>query len=595
MHADDLLLVPRPRSIELLDGGAPAGGTSSFQQDRDLEAEGYTIDAGPGGVAVRHGSRARRHAVALLEQLRAQCDGAVPCCHVVDGPAIAVRGYMLDVSRDRVPTRDTLSRLVELLALARYNHFELYVEHPFEFAGHEVVWKDASPLTGDDLEWLDHLCAEHGIDLVVNQNTFGHMGRWLAHDEYRWRAECPDGFEIVDGVAMPPSLLAPTPDNAEFALGLVRQQLAHVRSRQVNIGCDETFELGQGYSAQAVAERGKGAVYGEHLMRLAEPLIADGLHVLFWGDIAGRHPEVLAALPADSMTALVWQYEAPSDRDHAGPPASLAEIFDRLDMHLPSPAGFVEGVRPFADAGFPFWVCPGTSSWNSIVGRIDNAKANLVDAATIGVARGAGGLLVTDWGDNGHFQPPSVSFGPLVYGGALAWDPRANVDLDLATVLDRYVFADEAGVLGAALDRLGRMWAQTGQKGSNGSPLLAALCPSQVHFVSGEPDAAKVGAVADDIDELLAQLDQAAPACADGELVVQELAVAARMARHGAWRLLAKAGGPARSNAMLAADLDDLIADYEQAWLARSRPGGLADSRAHLEATRAQYDRSAPR
>jgi hypothetical protein len=145
---------------------------------------------------------------------------------VVDGPAIAVRGYMLDVSRDRVPTRDTLSRLVELLALARYNHFELYVEHPFEFAGHEVVWKDASPLTGDDLEWLDHLCAEHGIDLVVNQNTFGHMGRWLAHDEYRWRAECPDGFEIVDGVAMPPSLLAPTPDNAEFALGLVRQQRA---------------------------------------------------------------------------------------------------------------------------------------------------------------------------------------------------------------------------------------------------------------------------------------------------------------------------------------------------------------------------------
>src|SRR5690606_20575826 len=101
------------------------------------------------------------------------------------------------------------------------NHLELYVEHTFAYADHEVVWRDASPLTADDLRWLDGRCADAGIELVANQNTFGHMERWLRHDRYRSRAECPDGAtNPFSGRPMAPATLAPTPDNAEFALAL---------------------------------------------------------------------------------------------------------------------------------------------------------------------------------------------------------------------------------------------------------------------------------------------------------------------------------------------------------------------------------------
>ena len=72
--------------------------------------------------------------------------------------------------------------------------------------------------------------------------------------------------------------------------------------------------------------------------------------------------------------------------------------------------GFEAHVAGFAEAGVPFWVCPGTSSWNSLIGRLDNARGNLLDAAQVGLARGASGYLITDWGDNGHMQPPSVSW-----------------------------------------------------------------------------------------------------------------------------------------------------------------------------------------
>ena len=167
---------------------------------------------------------------------------------VRDWPDFAVRGYMLDVSRDRVPTRETLERLVGLCASARINHLELYTEHTFAYRDHEAVWRDASPITPDDVEWLDATCAAAGIDLVANQNCFGHMARWLAHDEYRWRAEAPDGFEPVPGFRMPPSVLAPNPENAAFAHALFAELLPNFRSRRVNINCDETFDLGVGVS-----------------------------------------------------------------------------------------------------------------------------------------------------------------------------------------------------------------------------------------------------------------------------------------------------------------------------------------------------------
>ena len=38
----------------------------------------------------------------------------------------AVRSYMLDISRDKVPTLGTLKQLVDILARFDYNQFQLY-------------------------------------------------------------------------------------------------------------------------------------------------------------------------------------------------------------------------------------------------------------------------------------------------------------------------------------------------------------------------------------------------------------------------------------------------------------------------------------
>jgi hypothetical protein len=584
-----LLLLPRPRRLVPGAGaGAPRDAVPRVAAEPALGRDAFTLEIGGGAVEIRHGGGgARRYAEEALRQIRRQSGPALPPLRIDDAPDFPVRGFMLDVSRDRVPTRETLARLVALMAQLRLNHLELYTEHTFAYRAHEAVWRDASPMTPDDVRWLDALCRAHDVELCANQNSFGHMARWLRLPAYRERAEAPDGFRTKLGVTLPPGVLAPTEDNAAFALSLCRELLACHTSRRIHIGCDETFELGRGRSQAEVAARGRGAVYLEHLLRLLRPLQADGCEVLFWGDILRHHPELVPALPKEGTIACAWHYEAP--QESAALPAELLALLAEFGIDRESFRGFRAHVDAFARSGLPYWVCPGTSSWNSLLGRLPNARANLLDAAEVGLARGASGYLITDWGDNGHLQPPSVSFAPLAAGAAVSWCLAANRDLALAPLLDAFVFEDEAGVLGAALETLGGLYRETGKTALNGSPLFTDLLTGGLLGSFGAPDAARLARTVEALEAAPDVLGRARPGCGDGGVVVRELAQAARLARHGAFRIARSAGLPCPDDAALRRDLGDAIAEQRAVWALRARPGGLADSVARLEATLAGY------
>jgi hypothetical protein len=415
------------------------------------------------------------------------------------------------------------------------------------------------------------------------------MGRWLRHATYRERAEAPDGWTAPGGGRLPPGTLAPTEDNARFALGLVRELMAHFSSRRVNIGCDETFELGEGVSREAVEARGRERVYLEQLLRLVEPLCAEDREVLFWGDILRSAPELVGELPQRDLVALAWHYEGPLDPETY--PQALRERLERFGFSKDALRGFAGHVAPFANRDFPFWVCPGTSSWNSLVGRLPNARANLLDAAEVGLAHAAQGYLVTDWGDNGHLQPPAVSFAPLAYGAAVAWCLERNRDLELAPLLDAFVFEDGAGEIGAVLETIGAACDRTGQRGFNASPLHKALLEGGLLGTFGETDEVGTRGVIEALDEALRRLSQARPGCVDGAIVCRELAAAIRLARHGAWRLLRASGLSAPGDHELRRDLAQAIEEQRACWLERARPGGLGDSLARLEKTLEGYDR----
>ena len=553
-----------------------------------LPAQGYALTIGPEGIRLAYADDlGLRYGRAALAQIAQQSGDALPGLAIRDWPDFPVRGYLLDISRDRVPTRATLARIVELLGTLRINYLELYTEHTFAYRDHEAVWRQASPITPDDVRWLDALCREHGVELGANQNAFGHLGRWLSHDAYRHLAETPDGWETRFGARMPPGCLAPGDESFAFVHGLLRELLPCFSSRRVDIGCDETFELGRGRSRDAVRRLGRGRVYLDFVLRLIRALHEEKREVLFWGDILRSHAELVGELPREDTIALAWHYEAPMASGAL--PAALLERFAEFGVSEAFLRGFEPQVAPFAEQQFPYWVCPGTSSWNTLLGRWANARGNLLDAAETGIHRGARGYLITDWGDNGHLQPPSVSFPPLAYGASVCWCVERNRDLELAPLLDAFVFEDGERRLGAALEELGGVYADSGLVAANASPLFTSLVGGGILPGWGEATADGVERALERIADATFAVDHSAPACADAEVVRRELVQAARLARHGAWRIARNAGFAAPSDLELRRDLEEAIEEQRACWLLRSRPGGLGDSIARLEKTLSSY------
>ncbi|MFF1920607.1 glycoside hydrolase family 20 zincin-like fold domain-containing protein [Streptomyces sp. NPDC058221] len=594
---------PVPRSLRTSRGGAPAGAPLTTAVDPGLPAEGYRLRTGPEGVSIHHRDPAGlRYALQTLDQLRAGPDFPETGYDISDHPDFERRGFLLDISRDRVPTRRTLARWVDILSLARFNQFELYTEHTYAFPGHQRVWQDASPLTAGDLRWLDARCAAAGIDLVVNQNTFGHMERFLAHPPYAHRAENPDGFER-GGTHHPPSTLAPTEDNAGFAHGLLTQITAQVRARRLNIGADEPFELGTGRSRERVERDGLGTVYFDYVTSVLRPWLDSGYTVQFWADVFARHPELLDRVPPGAIP-VIWQYDAPEHvaavREADGVEAVAWQRrgadLDRLHE------GFAAHGRLLAQAGVPYWVAPGAGNWNGIIGRLDNAVENMVDAAEAGLAHGASGYLLTSWGDNGMWDAPSVAFGPAVFGGAASWCLESNRELDLGAVLDEHVLLDAAGLAGRVLVRLGGVYRLFGVPLLNGSPVARALFPDPSLPMPDLPAPTALDVAGGTLAECRLDLSAAEPAAADGDVVVRELLHAIDLAQFAVDLLRARteAGGaadaiPAGAARRLLRRLDPLLAEQRACWLLRSRSGGLDDSLARIDTLRHQLLRAAHR
>jgi len=558
------LIVPAPREADLGDRRLPDDLPLTELADPSLPAQGYELTLTDDGTTVAHADDAgRRYGRSTLEQLRRQ---GLVAGRIRDWPDLAHRGFMLDISRDRVPDRACLLALLDRLDRLRINHLELYTEHTFAYVAHEAVWRDASPMTADDVAWLDAEAASRGIALVANQNTFGHFERWLRLPEYRDRA--------VDPSATDSRSLAPTEDNARFALDLVAELAGHHTGRSVNIGCDEVFEL-----------HGRQETFVEHLGRLLDGTRALGLHPRFWADMIHGDPAAATDVVGDA-TALLWHYEAPMPEDTPDlmgslelPPPFDAVVQDWIDSR--AYLGFGPRAERFAGAGIDWWVCPGTSGWNSLVGRGANARANALDAVTSAAAFGASGMLVTEWGDNGHLQPPTVMLPALTYAASVAWCRATNEDQDTAAAVDAVVLPDAAARAGAALREAGEVHDRTGVIQPNGSALHDALAGGGMGGF-GQPTAESLAGV----DATLAQAEDDLAAARftdpDGPITQRELRQAVALARHGALRLARRHGLPVPDDAVLDAALHDLREEQATCWNARSRPGGLADSLARL-------------
>jgi hexosaminidase len=368
-----------------------------------LNEEGYVLVVTPREIVVAGKTAAGTfYGVQTLKQLvRGENEAAfVPCLKIVDYPTMRWRGVSDDISRGPVPTVEYVKRQLRTEASFKLNMHSFYMEHTFATRAHPLIGADGGALTPEEIKELVAYAKRLHVELVPEQQTFGHLHKALRLEKYNELAEMPYG-----------DVLSPQQEGTYKLIADWYKELDELfPGRFFHIGEDETFELGEGQSREAVRARGVGAIYFEHLRRVREILKPYNRRLMFWGDIALNHPDLITSVPKE-MIVMNWAYGARED--------------------------FRGRIKPFKDAGLDQFVCPGVHTWNQIFPFHDQTVKNVVNFVRDGQEAGALGMMNTQWDDDGESLFEMAWYG-IVLGAAASWQegeldvPRFERNFDWA-------------------------------------------------------------------------------------------------------------------------------------------------------------------
>jgi len=351
-----------------------------------LGEEGYVVLVDANQVIVAGNTAAGTfYGLQTLKQL-VRGDGAtafIPAVKIVDWPTMRWRGLSDDISRGPVPTVDYIKRQIRTLAFLKMNMHSFYMEHTFSASSHPLIGPEGGSLTPAEIKDLVAYARSYHIELVPEQQTFGHLHKALRLEKYAELGETPFG-----------DVLSPQQPGSYKLIEDWYKELNELFPGQFfHIGEDETFELGEGQSKAEAQTKGVGAIYFQHLNRVRDLLKPYNRKLMFWGDIALHHPDLIGNIPKD-MIVMNWQYGA---RDE-----------------------FMTSIKPFQDAGLQQFVCPGAQTWNQIFPNTEAAAKNIVNFVRDGQKAGAIGMMNTTWDDDGEslFE---VAWYPIALGAAASW------------------------------------------------------------------------------------------------------------------------------------------------------------------------------
>jgi len=349
-------------------------------------AEGYAVVVDKDQAVVVAASAAGIfYGTQTVKQL-IRTDGAEPqvfTATIRDWPAMRWRGMQDDLSRGPLPTLEFQKRQIRIFAAYKLNVYSPYYEHTFEYKSHPLMAAPGGVMTQDEVKELVAYAKPYHIDVVPEQEAFGHLHHMLKYDIYGQLAETSHGHVLAPG----------QPGSLEVIKDWFAEINSVFPSRFVHIGADETFELGLGQTRDRVQRDSLGAVYIEFLKQIEAAIRRPGKRYLFWGDIAQGSPQLVKSLPKD-MIAVAWNYWSFGN-------------FDR-------------SIKPFTDAGIETWVAPGVNNWNRVYPNNDVALRNIQGFVRDGQRFGSTGMLNTNWDDDGEGIFNQTWYG-ILFGAAASW------------------------------------------------------------------------------------------------------------------------------------------------------------------------------
>ncbi len=418
-----LVRVSSPVGTQVL---AAAGLTLGEEQ----RTEGYVVVTNEHRAVVIAGSAAGLfYGAQTLKQL-IRTDGSEPRVFksaIRDWPAMRWRGMQDDLSRGPLPTLEYQKRQIRTFAAYKLNVYSPYYEHTFEYKSHPLMAPPGGVMTQDDVKELIAYARQYHIDVVPEQEAFGHLHHMLKYEIYWQLAETAHGHVLAPGQA--------------GSIQVIKEWFAEIDSifpsQFVHIGADETFELGLGQTRERVKNETLGVVYIQFLKDIEAAIRRPGKRYLFWGDVAEKSPELVKSLPKD-MIAVAWNYWSVN--------------------------GFDRALKPFSDAGIETWVAPGVNNWNRVYPNNDVALRNIQGFVRDGQRLGSTGMLNTNWDDDGEGIFNQVWYGVL-FGAAASWQKGESSIPDFTASFGLQFHGDATGKLSTAQLKLSQAHALLAKAG----------------------------------------------------------------------------------------------------------------------------------
>jgi hypothetical protein len=424
----------------------------------EMRAEGYAlISAKNEAVVIAATGAGMFYGAQTLKQLvrtdgpRAQIQVAV----IRDWPAMKYRGLHDDLSRGPVPTLEYQKKQIRTFAAYKLNVYSPYYEHTLEYRSNPLIAPPGGAMSRDDVKALVAWARRYHIDVVPEQEAFGHLHHILKYDLYSPLGETDHGHVLAPG--------------DPGSLPLIQSWFAEIDSifpsRFVHLGADETFELGLGRTKERVQRDSLGPVYIDFLKQIEGALRSSKKRFLFWGDIAQGSPALVQSLPKD-MIAVGWGYGA-----------------------NPNPERL---LRTFVDAGMETWVSPGVNGWNRVYPNNDVTLRNIQAMARVGQRMGSTGLLNTSWDDDGEAIFNQQWYGVL-FGAAASWQAGESSIEDFQRSYGLQFHGDPSGRIDDAQLKLSAAHALLARAGlGDGSNYLYWLDP---YTGEGQVNAQKIRVV----------------------------------------------------------------------------------------------------
>lgn len=302
-------------------------------------------------------------AMSLVQLIEHSVNKEILAVEIVDWPNMELRGISDDISRGQVSTLNNFKRIIDFIARYKMNVYMPYIEDMLQLKSYPSIGKGRGALSKKEVKEIVKYASERYVDVIPAFQTLGHFENILTSKKFVDYAEFP-------GAA---SLAITEKKTYKFLENMLKEVFAVFPSKYINIGADESYDVGSGKSKERTKKIGRSRIHAEHYKKVFNICKKNKRKIMMYGDVILNHRDILKEIPND-VIIVDWHYSA-------------STRYPSTDI--------------LKNAGFKFLVSPSVWNFRTIFPAYQIALPNIKTIIHDGLLNNSVGVINSNWGDYG--------------------------------------------------------------------------------------------------------------------------------------------------------------------------------------------------